>query len=290
MAVVNSSVAVAVAPDDGPKSSEEVVDMLDALADPGRATISKNAVYHRKLEANWLDTKAKAPGAPYGSIEGYASQFDVVDHQREIVRKGAFAKTITEGGGKIVLSARHFARGGDIEHAVAAIVELREDDYGLKFRANFFKDDASQLLRQKILDLRAAGVKVYSSIGYIPVKWGYIVDEASKTQLVEHTEIALKEITLTLVPANEGAVILDAKDTKNTDGAGSSRADDDQTSPKPVVTDGAAVATAKSAGEKDSTAARATATEANGHLLDAQVIAARAKAARLRVWLEELRE
>jgi len=283
-------VAVAAAPGDGPKGRKEDFDMTDVLTDPGKATMSKNAVRHRRLDENWLEAKAKAADAPHGTIEGYASQFDVVDHQREIVRKGAFAKTINEAGAHIVLSAKHFARGGDIEHAVAAIVELREDEYGLKFRANFFKDEASQYIRQKVLDLRAAGVKVGSSIGYIPVKWGYITDETSKSQLIEHTEIALKEITLTLSPANEGAVIVAAKDKDDSDGAGSSRTDDDRTSPKPAVTDGAAVVTAKPAGEKDSPAARATAAKADGYLLDAQVIAARAKAARLRAGLEELRE
>ncbi len=268
---------------------------LVIFTDPSKAEISKHAVRHHRLGKNFLDIKEDAPGAKHGTIEGYASQFNVVDHQREIVRPGAFTKTIAEQDGKIVLSAKHFARGGDLEHAVATVVELREDEYGLKFKANWHADEASQRIRQKVLALRKSGVKVFTSIGYIPMKWGYIKSEENDAMtLLELTEIALKEITITLNPANEGAVVLDAKDKKDKDkkddnAAGSSGVDDDRAQDEPHVTEGTADSTAKAKGKKEDTpAARATVTEADAHSADAKVINAKARSASIRLKLEEM--
>ncbi|KKL23957.1 hypothetical protein LCGC14_2420180, partial [marine sediment metagenome] len=175
-----------------------------------RAEIEKLATYRRFLTDAKI-TLGKADGVdPAGYVEGYASAFDVIDHQGDVVRKGAFTKTIAERGpGKIPLMAMHFARGGDIAECVGVVTRLEEDDYGLKFRAEFLTDEKSQEIRKKIEALRGKSVTIGTSIGYRRVK-GSTVEEDGRT-LYEHTEIALAEVTLTLKPANEGAFITDGK-------------------------------------------------------------------------------
>lgn len=176
-----------------------------------RAEIEKQVTYRRFLDDTRI-TVGKTDGDPVfdGYVEGYASAFDVIDHQGDVVRKGAFTKTIAERGtSKIPLMAMHFARGGDISESVGVVMEMREDSYGLKFRGEFLNDEKSQEVREKIKALRQKDVRVGTSIGYRRVK-GNTIDEDGRT-LYEHTEIALAEITLTLKPANEGAFITDGK-------------------------------------------------------------------------------
>ncbi len=258
-------------------------DEFDVCRQPDKTTITKHAKRRHSLEENHLYVKEETPGAKFGTIEGYASQFDLVDFQHEVVRKGAFTKTITEQDGKIVLSAKHFANGGDIENAVATIVELKEDDYGLWFKANWYGDEASQAIRKKVVDLRKNGVKVFSSIGYMLMKWGFIKSEDGGMSILEIQEVALKEVTLTLNPANEGAVILEAKNKPDDNSAGSSGADDDPSKDEPKVTSGTAEGTVKpenAEGSKpDSTPAAAptVANEVDTHSADAEVIEAQAK-------------
>ena len=188
---------------------------MDALfADPSKRTISKTEVRRRMLDANVADIscKAQTPTAKNGTIEGYASVWDVVDHQGEVVRRGAFTKTIAEAGKKLPLMIIHFARGGDVMAAVGAITELKEDEYGLWFKATWLGDELSQTVRDKCLELDKADISIGSSIGYKTINYGFTKDAANDRTYVELRELALKEITITLKPANDVALITSAKD------------------------------------------------------------------------------
>ena len=189
---------------------------LDALLmDPTKRTYGKTATYRKALDPAkaYVECKAESPTSKNGIVEGYASVWNVVDHQGEIVRKGAFTKTIQERGSKIPLMIQHFANGGDILEAVGGTVELTENDYGLKFAAEFLDDEKSQAVRQKILALRKQDLKIGTSIGYRVIKYGFITDDASGKTYVELTELALGELTATLKPANESALVTGAKST-----------------------------------------------------------------------------
>jgi hypothetical protein len=181
--------------------------------DPSKRSLHKSATYHRHLAAEkaFVDAKAEAPETKSGTISGYASVWDVVDHRGDVVRRGAFAKTIAERGSKIPLMVKHFCHGGDVTDAVGAIVKLEEDEYGLKFKAEWLADDTSQAVREKVLDLRSKGVKVGTSIGYRVISWGYTKDETSGRTYTELKELALGEITVTLKPMLNLTVVTDAK-------------------------------------------------------------------------------
>jgi HK97 family phage prohead protease len=179
------------------------------VADP----IQKAATYHSFLADAQIIAGKADDGLGDGWVEGYASEFNKIDHQDEVVRKGAFVKTIAEKGDrKIPLMAKHFANGGDIVDCVGAITWMSEDDYGLKFRAEYLPDEKSQEVRKKVEALRAKNVRVGTSIGYRRVQWGYKDEDGRR--ILEHTEIALVEVTMTLKPANEGAFVTGGKDEK----------------------------------------------------------------------------
>ncbi len=187
-----------------------------AAPDSTNRELSRSAQYKRPLlaEKSFVQMKRASPTSKSGGIEGYLSAFDVVDHQGEVVRRGAFLKTIQERGeaGKIPLMVVHFASGGDILDCVGSFSELKEDDYGLRFSANFHGDKRSQEVREKVKVLLKDGVSLGSSIGYRPVAWKYMTMPETNQRITELTEIALVEGTITLKPANEGARITGAKD------------------------------------------------------------------------------
>ncbi len=154
-------------------------------------------------------------GIDVGSLEGYASTFDNVDLGGDVVRKGAFKKTISEHkNSPIPLMIRHFAYGGDILEAIGFVPGLKEDSHGLKFNAQYFADTASQAMRQKIAEMRKNSVNVSTSIGYRLMKSGQVtIDDKPANELLE---VAVGEITVTLKPMNTEAVVTVAKTQEET--------------------------------------------------------------------------
>ena len=69
-----------------------------------------------------------------GIVTGYFSAFGMVDSDGDIIQKGAFAKTISEGGPQGKNRIKHLM---DHDHTktVAKILSLREDDYGLYYES-----------------------------------------------------------------------------------------------------------------------------------------------------------
>lgn len=149
---------------------------------------------------------AKAEGDP-GSLEGYASVWDVLDLQGDIVERGAFTRTIEANvkAGKVKLMMLHYAYGGGVPELIGSVVEAKEDDIGLWIRAEFSSVQPAQDTRTKILEGHIKGL----SIGYRPVKWQ---EEERDGKIVRRlTEIELGEVTVTSTPVNEEAVITSAK-------------------------------------------------------------------------------
>ena len=145
--------------------------------------------------------------ADAGTIEGYASVWDVVDLQGDIVVRGAFTKTVRERGDRVPILVRHAAAGGDVPDAIGVTVELREDEHGLFFRGKFLNSERAQEVRRQIAGLLAAGARIGASIGYRVVRDGY--DASRKARVLE--EVKLEEITITLNPANTSALVTRAK-------------------------------------------------------------------------------
>lgn len=128
-------------------------------------------------------------------IEGYAAVFGNIDSYRDIIQKGAFLNTISGKNGKrIKLCYQH-----DFDKVIGKIVELREDEKGLFFKAKVSNTalgkDVSILISDEALDEVSIGYRTKS----------YIYDEANEIRTI--TDLDLYEISLVSRAANEEATV-----------------------------------------------------------------------------------
>lgn len=128
-------------------------------------------------------------------IEGYAAVFGNIDSYRDIIQKGAFLNTISGKNGKrIKLCYQH-----DFDKVIGKIVELKEDDKGLFFKAKVSNTalgkDVSILISDEALDEVSIGYRTKS----------YIYDEANEIRTI--TDLDLYEISLVSRAANEEATV-----------------------------------------------------------------------------------
>jgi HK97 family phage prohead protease len=135
-----------------------------------------------------------------GEITGYGAIWDVRDLDGDIIRKGSFRQSIGNqvAQGRVLIMVKHFRDGGDTMEAVGQIVEAREDDIGLFVRAKIYGTQTAQDIRRQIQSSpNAYGM----SVGWrdipngkrpLPDGYGY-----------EYLAMNLKEVTLTLMPAQE---------------------------------------------------------------------------------------
>ena len=142
-----------------------------------------------------------------GEVEGYASIFGNIDHHGEIVERGAFTKTIAERGDKVLFCWQH-----NKHEIIGKIVELREDQKGLYFRAQFAPTPRGQEARE-LLKMGALG-------GF---SFGFNVLQESQERLSNGRPITrLKQLRLTEIsavsqPCNEEALPLGVKSVDATD-------------------------------------------------------------------------
>ena len=139
-----------------------------------------------------------------GYIEGYASVFGNVDHDGEVIEKGAFTKTLLEGlpSRKIKLVDFHNA-WLDSDYIIGVVEEANEDEHGLWFKARFSSVRRAQDVRTKIKE----GILEALSIGYEVVK-----DRFDREAGIRYlTELKLFEISVVSWGANPLATINNSK-------------------------------------------------------------------------------
>jgi len=140
-----------------------------------------------------------------GEISGYAALWDVQDSTNDVIRKGAFARSINNqiNAGKVMLMAKHFRDGGDALEVVGKIVEAREDNIGFWVRCKLSSSANAQKVRDDvILAPEAYGM----SVGWRNVENGFAPLPGGRG--FEYTEMNLVEVTITLRP-----IQLDTKGT-----------------------------------------------------------------------------
>jgi HK97 family phage prohead protease len=160
-----------------------------------------------------MDTRMKIGDTSTGGfIQGYAAIWDVKDLDSDRIRKGAFARAISNqiSQGKVPFMARHFADGGDTTEAIGQIVEAREDDVGFWIKAKLFNTATAQNIR---VGVREAAAMYGMSVGWRNVDGGF--KELPEGGGYEFTEMNLKEVTITLRPAQEDTVgLMQAKNDR----------------------------------------------------------------------------
>ena len=128
-------------------------------------------------------------------VEGYAAVFGNEDSYNDIIVAGAFTKTIAGKEGKrIKLCLQH-----DMEDIVGKIVEMKENEKGLWFKAKISNTTMGKDLAILIEDDAINEI----SIGYQSVVWE--VDEVRNVRLLK--EVKLYEISFVSRAANPQAII-----------------------------------------------------------------------------------
>jgi len=133
-------------------------------------------------------------------VKGYGSYFDNKDSDQDIIRKGAYKKTIEENGERVKYLYQH-----NMMQPIGKMEELYEDEKGLVFVASIPKT----ALGNDVIELMKAGVITENSVGIMP-----IVKE-NKENYREIREVKLYEISAVTLAANDQAKIIDVKGEKN---------------------------------------------------------------------------
>lgn len=145
-----------------------------------------------------------------GTFEGIASKYDVLDLQGDIVRKGAFTKTLNESK-EIPILWEHNSE------EVIGLGTLTDTADGLLLKAQLDMDDPLAVKAHRKL---IKGMKRGLSIGFSTVK------DAVQKGAREILEAKLWEVSIVTFPANTSAVVTgvkssslpsDAADTKGTE-------------------------------------------------------------------------
>lgn len=157
------------------------------------------------MNTKTITIEAKASG---GSISGYASTWTrEPDSYGDVVAKGAFAESIEniKASGKVLpLLFNH--QGDDLKAFIGTVKELKEDDHGLFFNADFDDTDEGQRARQLAMDGRLA-----------KFSFAYDVLEAAEVTLEdgrkanELRKLNIHEVSLVLYPANPDTSVISVK-------------------------------------------------------------------------------
>lgn len=128
-----------------------------------------------------------------GVFAGYASVFNVVDSQHDMILPGAFASTLYGRKREIKLLWQH-----DMREPIGVIEEVREDVNGLYVKGRLLMEIARA---REAYSLLKKGVVSGLSIGYSPLR--YRLDADSGVRVLQSVD--LWEISLVTFPANQAA-------------------------------------------------------------------------------------
>ena len=133
-----------------------------------------------------------------GVFEGYASIFDVVDTQNDVITKGAFSRSLREGA-DVKLLWQH-----KIEEPIGNFIQLTEDSRGLFVKGKLL---LSLQKAREAYELLKTGAIAGMSIGYSVAKAEY--DDINNIRVI--SDLDLFEVSLVTFPANEKALITSVK-------------------------------------------------------------------------------
>lgn len=146
--------------------------------------------------------------ADNGTIIGYASTWTrEPDSYGDIVAKGAFADSIAEikaEGKTLPLLFNH--NGDNLNDYIGAVMDLEEDNHGLKFEATFDDTPTAQRARELAMDGRLAKF----SFAYDVLEQGEVTLEDGR-KANELRKLNIHEVSLVLYPANPDTSVVSVK-------------------------------------------------------------------------------
>ena len=149
-----------------------------------------------------IELKALEEGKEVGEFEGYASVFDNTDLGNDVIKSGAFTKSLRRKKAKgIKLLYQHKS-----DMPIGVFTSIREDEHGLKVKGQLAMNvqagkEAYELLKMGALDGLSIGFKVN------PKKVSY--EKRTNKRIIE--ELDLMEISLVTFPMNPQATIRSVK-------------------------------------------------------------------------------
>jgi len=149
---------------------------------------------HKATQRQAFQLQIKSVDAA-GRFAGYASVFDIVDSQKDVVKRGAFRKSLAEITRKVKLLWQHRQ-----DEPIGELTTLFEDVRGLYVEGTLF---LSVKRAQEAYVLLQRGAVNGLSIGYTPVK--YRIEPKSGVRIL--SEVNLWEVSLVTFPANEAAQV-----------------------------------------------------------------------------------
>lgn len=146
-----------------------------------------------KRALGFIETRAESEGE--GIFSGYVVTWGTTDSHNTSFQKGAFKKTISERAGKVKLLWNHDFEGMPL----GSILELREDDKGLFFRAQLALStdrgrEAHELLKIGAINTMSFGFKILKDAGF-------------KNGVRQITEVQLMEISPVNFESNPTATV-----------------------------------------------------------------------------------
>ncbi len=107
-----------------------------------------------------------------GIVTGYFSAFNNVDSDGDIIRKGAFERTIRENGPKSSKPRVKHLMNHDTSLPLGLLMELQEDDFGLYYESQV----GTHSLGQDFIKMIESGLITEHSIGFRVIKRNQIQD------------------------------------------------------------------------------------------------------------------
>lgn len=178
------------------------------IAEISEDMVEESANADEKLDPQYLEFKStlkldsSEEDEEYGEFEGYASVFNNVDLGNDVIKQGAFRKSLKARGHLgVKLLYQHKS-----DMPIGVFDEIKEDEHGLYVKGRLALKstagrDAYELLKMGALD----GM----SIGFRPNPKEITYDKRSKKRMIG--EVDLMEISLVTFPMNPKATVLSVK-------------------------------------------------------------------------------
>lgn len=155
---------------------------------------------------------AKANEDP-GTMTGWASVYNVVDQQDDVVVPGAFKKTLADWRGSKRVIPLTLDHQNSAEGVIGALVKAEDSAYGLKTTFRFSSTARAQEARTKAREGILNGLSIFGPI------FNKSFDMVGEQAVRVLKEVGLMFIGLTPMPANTSALVTTAKSGSGPDPA-----------------------------------------------------------------------
>jgi HK97 family phage prohead protease len=150
-------------------------------------------------ERKLLRLEIKAFDDATGTIEGYGSVKHAIDSYGDRIADGAY------GDLSGFVRKGFLAEGHDWDSApIGYILDAREDEHGLFFKAQFHSTPEAQKVRTVVMERMAAGKDVGLSIGFFTKDAEYTSVNGKQIRILK--DIDIREISVVAVPAMDLAL------------------------------------------------------------------------------------